>query len=269
MCPTVSLTVNTFQRTFETVLTVEYFEAIRSQNQYSFDEVVLLINNVDDIASVRARADALVAEGVVSAYFLVSEVLPDALRAVGLTLEDLGARPHFSDHLLVEPFVVTSDYYLHWDADISLEQPSNWIEPSVALLESDQQVFVASPQQHIRERCQWARKSDEFLFDYTFTDQIFLTRTLQMRQPIYSEWCPASLRFPVAHLGQVVEQRLESHIRNHRLIHAFFRGATFTHEGVKWYWPKGPRQTITFVRNRAISRILRIQPFTHNPRWKI
>lgn len=269
MRPTVSLIVNTFQRTFEKVLTPDYFASIQSQNQYPFDNVVLLINNVDDPEIVHARADELVAAGTVSAYFDVSDVLPRALRALHLTEKDLGSSPHFSDHLLVEPFVVTTDYYVHWDADVNLEHPSNWIAPSVALLESEQRVFVASPQQHIRERCQWAKKTDEFLFDYTFSDQLFLTRTKQMLEPIYSEWCPASLRFPLAHETTVVEQHLESHIRNQRLWHAFFTGATFTHEGVKWYWPKGPRQAIKFVRNRIFSRILRYQPFTQNPRWKI
>lgn len=269
MSPSVSLIVNTFQRTFETVLTPEYFASIQSQNQFLFDEVVLLINNVDDLAMVHERADELVAAGIVNAYFDVSEVLPRALQGLHLTEKYLGSSPHFSDHLLVEPFVVTTDYYVHWDADVTLEYPSNWIAPSVALLESEGRVFVASPQQHIREKCQWAKNTDEFLFDYTFSDQLFLTRTTQMLEPIYNEWSPASLRFPLAHETTVLEQHLESHIRNRRLWHAFYTGATFTHEGTKWYWPKGSRQTITFVRNRIFSRILRYQPFTRNPRWKI
>lgn len=269
MSPSVSLIVNTFQRTFEMVLSPEYFASIQSQNQFHFDEVVLLINNVDDPEIVHARADDLVATGVVSAYFDVGDVLPRALQALHLTEGYLGSSPHFSDHLLIEPFVVTSDYYVHWDADVSLEESSNWITPSVALLEREERVFIVSPQQHIRESCQWAKKTDEFLFDYTFSDQLFLTRRSQMLEPIYDQWCPASLRFPVAHQTIVLEQHLESHIRNHRLWHAFYTGATFTHEGVKWYWPKGPRETIKFVRNRIFARILRYQPFTRNPRWKI
>jgi hypothetical protein len=261
--------VNAYQKTIDHALAPGFFAEIERQNSRQFDERIVLINNTEDRVRAHGLASQRLADGEISAFHDVGDLLPNALDRTGLTFDDLGRIPFYSDHVLAAVFVTDAPYLLHWDAEIALAEPSNWIDPSVELLARRPDVFLASPSQRVRERSLFVDEDDEFLFDYGFSDQVFLVRTGELQQAIYNETCPASLRYPTSHIIPIVEQRLDSYMRNHARPRALFKAATYSHDGVVWYWPSTAGEAFRFARNRIVSRTLKLQPFVKSPRWKV
>lgn len=266
---TVALVINTYESTVSRVLRRSFFSERASENLRIFDETILLINNVQNRQKADQAAQDLVTWGEISSFFHVSDLLSHALQQIGLQPEDLGRIPHYSDCVLVAPFTTDAKFLLYWDAEVTLVTPTEWVERSIALLNRQSDVFVASPIPSRREYSRYVGETKDFHFDYGFSDQLFLVRTEDLRKTIYREKCPASLRYPLSHVGSVAEQRLDSYMRNHSLVRALFKDATYLHEGTKWYWPTTGTETARFIKNRAVSRLLKLQPFTMSPRWKI
>jgi len=267
----VALVVNAFDRNLEKVLAPGFFRELERQNRRRFTERILLINNVEDPVSARLRAQRLIDDGEVTAVHFVANHIDDVLIALGMSEERFGRVLHFTDYTFVAAFVTTSSYMLYWDADVSLERPVDWVGPSVELLDTDPAVFSATARpvwwDPRKELTVSARPG--FALGYGFSDQMFLVRTGDLRQPIYSERCPASVRYPVSHVSAIFEQRLDSYMRNHSLYRAVYLGSLFLHEGKGWYWPTTVSETVRFVRNRCTSRILKTWPLGSNPAWKI
>jgi len=216
----VTLVVNTFERTYRTVLTPAFFAQIAHDCQRQFEKVTVLINNVNDPDAVRELANGLCRDGVISSYVTVADELATCLARVKLRDADLGRLPHYSDCFIVAPFVVDTEYLLYWDADVRLLTPAPWVDEAMSLLASNPTLWVASPQPSEREYSQVARRSAGVLYDYGFSDQLFLVRTHDFRQPLYGELAPASLRFPLSHVTYTAEQRVDSYMRNRGLQRA-------------------------------------------------
>ena len=143
--PGVDLVVNTFERNYREVLAAGFFPRIEEENRHAFRQRIALINNVDDPAEVRARAETLVLNGEIDAWYEVAEHLPRALEATGLRVGDLGRIPHYTDCALVAVTLAGSPWLLYWDGDVRLESPTAWIEEAIQVMESEPRILVASP----------------------------------------------------------------------------------------------------------------------------
>jgi len=267
----VALVINTFERTIDRVLTPGFFPGIEQQNRHHFAERILLINNVEDPVGARIRAQRILDAGEVTSVHFVASHVDDVLVALGLTKANLGRLLHFSDCALVAPFVTHSSYLLYWDADLSLEFPVDWVRSGIELLGSEPDVFCATA------RPEWWDPSKEltvgtrsgFALGYGFSDQMFLVRADELRQPIYHERCPASARYPLSHVSPIFEQRLDSYMRHHCRYRAVYLESLFRHEGHGYYWPESIPEGLRFVRNRLISRALKTWPYGSDPAWRI
>lgn len=268
----VDLVVNVFERTYAKVLTPGFFPGIEAQNQRRLTQKVALINNVDDTGRAENLAKRLVQTGELDAYYFVADHLDRALRVVGLTRRDLGRVAHWTDCAFVAATLPGgSTYLLYWDADVQLSTPANWVDPSIDLMERDSRIMVANPnwrQPTLEKETLWTEGG--FAFGYGVSDQLFLVRRDELGRPIYKCRCLASLRYPLAHVASVFEERLDAYMRTHRRLRATYTQAVYFHpldEGAGY--PAISRlEKLRFRRNRLIVRLLKRSPFTL-PCWKL
>lgn len=259
MSAEVDLVVNTFERTYRETLRPGFFPGIEAQNCRRFARRVALINNVDDLTDARARADRLVAAGEIDEYHLVAEHIDRALGNCGLTRADLGRIPHYSDCALVAVTLPGAPWLLYWDAELSVSHAFDWVGPSIRLMEGDARVLVANPASWRAEvRFLTLEVSGDFALSYSFSDAVFLARRPDLSGPHYRHTCPASLRYPLAHIDAVFEQRLESYMRAHRRLRASHLGVVYSHpetEGAA-YPGEGRMERFRRLRNHLVFRIL-------------
>lgn len=267
----VALVVNAFERNIEKVLRLGFFPGIERQNRCHFAERTLLINNVMDPARARDRAVRIFDSGEISSVHFVDSHIDNVLATLGLSKGEFGRLLHHSDCALVAPFITSSSYLLYWDADILLDCPVDWVEGAIDLLESQPSIFCVTPRP-----CWWDSSREltvsnrsGFALGYGFSDQIFLVRTDELRQPIYRESCPASARYPASHVAATFEQRLDSYMRRNHRLRAVFLNSVFDHQGRSWYWPRNIPEAVRFIGKRFTSRALKSWPFGCNPEWRI
>jgi hypothetical protein len=269
--PSVDLVVNSYERTYRSVLEPGFFPRIVAQNQRPFAQRVALINNVTDRSEAEDRAKRLTRDGELDAYHFVEDLLVDALKTTGLAKEDLGRVPHYSDCALVAVTLQGSPYLVYWDAEVQLRETVNWIDESIELMESDSRILVANPnwQAPTLER-EMKSSRGNFAFGYGFSDQLFLVRRERLARPIYDSHCLASLRNPFAHVAGIFEQRVDSYMRANRLLRATYVPATYEHleKDGSAYAPIGWRERGRYIRNRALVAVLKRLPTT-NPCFKI
>lgn len=272
----VDLLVNTYERTFRDVLSPGFFPRIEEQNRMRFSERIVVINNVLSPADARARAEDLVGCGEIDRFVFVSEVLEEALRITGMSRDDLGRFPQFVDWGLVTVSCARSPWLLHWDAEVSMEKPGNWVGPAIERMTANDSLFVANPDFHPEAVRGGIRKGlyaveGDFALGYGFSDQVFLARTERLARPIYRETCLASLRFPLAHMVSSFEMRIDAYMRNHRLFRAIYLPAVYRHppetEGSAYPGEMTAMDRLRKTRNEYLHRKLRSRNVSRVLEW--
>lgn len=266
----VDLVVNCYERTYREVLAPGTFARIYQHNRFRFARRSALINNVDDPDDAARRARVLIASGELDAFFFVADHLDRALATCGLHRRELGKVPYFTDWALAAVVLPGPEWIVHWDAELRLVRPCDWITPSIALMEDDRRVLLANPSwgndpDLRRHTCEQA---GEFALGYGFSDQVFLARRSDLARPIYGQRTMARLRYPVAHLGYIFEARLDSYMRRNGRLRATYTPATWVHRstmGVE-YPARSLRETLLYARNRAIATLLPRLPRLLRPR---
>jgi hypothetical protein len=221
----VGLVVNSYERTYRDVLRPGYFTEVIASNLRPVDEVVALINNVRDPADARERAEALVQAGEISSYAFVRDHIAAALAQARLPVRALRRRPYLLDYGLVMPHVISTTWLLGWDAETRLGTPTNWIDPSIDLMESDPRVFHTSlnwrplgPDDPGLD-AETVELSGPFALNWGFSDQLFLLRRTDLAGPVFRSFAPAAIVRHAPH-PYTFEYRVESHQRATRRFRA-------------------------------------------------
>jgi hypothetical protein len=270
MSASVDLVVNCYERTYRDVLEPGTFARICDQNRVRFARRTALVNNVEDRDDARRRAGRLIDAGELDACFFVADYLEQGLATCGLESRELGKVAYFTDWALAALVLPGPGWMLHWDAELRLREPCDWIGPSVDLMERDRRVLVSNPswgddadlRRHTSER------TGDFALGHGFSDQVFLARRADLARPIYGERTMARLRYPVAHLGYIFEARLDSYMRRCGRLRATYMPATWVHDstmGVE-YPARSVRETLLYARNRAVAMALPRVPRALRPR---
>jgi len=253
----IDLVVNTFERTYRETLAPGVFPRIEDENRRRFARRVALINNVADPSDARERAERLQRRGEVDAYFFVADHAERAMRTCGLTWDDLGRIPHYSDCALVAVTLDGGPFLVYWDAEVRLDRPFDWVDPAVDLLEHDGRVLVANPASW-RGEVNWSTldHSGPFALGYGFSDAVFLARRSELARPVYRERCLISLRYPLSHIAADFEQRVDSYMRRHRRLRATHTGVVYRHpESEGGSYPKPTfLEALRHVRNHLAYR---------------
>jgi hypothetical protein len=269
----VDLVVNTFERTYRRALSPGAVEAIAQANRHPFARRVALINNVADRAHAAHLAQQLADAGEIDEFRFVDEHVGGALDLVGLTEDQLQPLLHYSDAPLVAATMPGSPWMLYWDPEARLEQPTDWVGPALELMRRDPRVMVANPSWEAPdanglrpgvEREAIATR-DGFALGAGFSDQVFLAARSSLAAPIYDQRCIARIAYPAAHKAHVFEARVDAHMRHHAHLRATSLSATYASSAAgaegSSYPPRGPAETVRFVRNALALRALALVPW--------
>lgn len=268
--PEVDLVMNCYERTYRDVLAPGVVARVCDQNRFRFAQRTVLVNNVDDADDARERGRRLIEAGEIDRLEFVAEYLDAGLAAAQLRREELGKVPYFTDWALAALVLGGPDLMLHWDAEVQLVAPVDWVTPSIELMTDDSRVLVCNPSWG--DDADLARQTSEergaFALGHGFSDQVFLVRRSELARPIYGDRTLADLRYPVAHLGRIFEARVDSHLRRRGRLRATYRPATWRHVSTMGvaYPPRTPSETLRYARNRAITFVLTRMPRRLRPR---
>lgn len=213
----VALVVNTYERTYRSVLAPGFFPGIVSSNLREFDEVVAVVNNVDDEADARSRADTLLSRGEITRCAFVADHIGTALEQTGLTRRSLRRHPYLLDYGLVMPHVCESEWLLGWDAETELETPANWVDPSIELLQLNPRLFHASLawpgfESHEGFDAEEVGRIGDYSINWGFSDQLFLLRRRDLIGRIYQRFAPMAAARHAPH-PTTFEYRVEANQR--------------------------------------------------------
>lgn len=213
----VALVVNTYERTYRSVLSPGYFPRLVSANRRDFDEVVALVNNVDDESDARSRAEALVTRGEITRYAFVADHIAFALERSGLSPRSLRRHPYLLDYGLVMPHVCESEWLVGWDAETELETDTNWVDPSIELLQQNPRLFHASlawPGFHAGDghEAEAVGAIGDYSINWGFSDQLFLLRREELIGSIYRRFAPIAAARHAPH-PTTFEYRVEAYQR--------------------------------------------------------
>jgi hypothetical protein len=263
--PAVDLVINAYERTYRSVLSEGFVSRINGDNGNVFARSVVLLNNILDRSDAHHRALALLESGELHSVFSVNDHLDEALHVTGLSRRDLSTIPHYSDWALAALVLPGADYMVHWDAEVHMSSPCDWVTPSMRLMQEDQRISVANPlwsgggfSQEERERV------GDFCLSYGFSDQVYLIDRREFRNHIYHHWVPISLRYPLAHIAPYFEQMVDAYLRVTRRYRATFLGAQYEHpnsEGASY--PSSFRLNALNQLRRGIVAVARRVPMRH------
>jgi hypothetical protein len=265
----VDFVVNTFERTYRTVLAPGFMEGVIRSHCFPFAKRVLLINNVEDRDGAARMAQTLRQRGEITEFYFVSDLLDATLRAAGLTRKEIEPNVHYTDCSLVAIFLKGSDYVVYCDADVRLKPPCDWISPSLSIMERDPRIAVTNPNWQQQTLAAEAREFENgFGIGYGFSDQLYMVRRSEFAQPIYSFNAPISLRYPMSECGRIFEQRVDSYMRVKRRMRATFTAVSYEHKDHASYPRLTSRTRLVKARNQAILRVIQLIP-GRNPRYHV
>lgn len=262
--PGVDLVVTVYDRTLRDVLAPGCLTAIAGGNAFAFARRTLLVNNVASREEVEALARERIATGELDRLAFVADHLDEALRVTGLARAELEPIPYFTDWAIVAATMPGPEWVLHWDAEVRMIAPVDWITPALELLGRDRRVLVVNPYWNVPtlEQTTFERDGD-FALGHGFSDQVWLARRSELSRPIYHQRSLARLRYPMAHVGHIFEARVDAHLRHHGRLRATHVRATYRHPpnmGIS-YPPRTRLQSLRYVRNQLVTAGLRLAPF--------
>ena len=190
-----------------------------------------MINNVTDYKHVCALAQRAVEDGYITRYIVVEEYAKEVLNFLGLKREDFGRGYYFSIAELVSIYLCETEFLLHFTGDAIVARNTDWLPASMTIFDRDPRVRVANLAWNNRyqEAQEYSlEENEDFYLGFGFSDQCYLIRPADFRARIYTEHHPASARYP-AYAGESFEKRVDSWMRNHNLLRATYRHASYLH----------------------------------------
>jgi hypothetical protein len=250
--------VNCFERTYRELLTPGTFEGIAAQNRRRFAHRTALVNNVADRADAERRGRELVAAAGADRVVFVADRIDAALARTGVPPAELS---WYLDWALAAVTLDGPDWMLHWDADVVLREPADWVGPSLEVMAADRRILTANPnwEDPTLER-ETLEDAGDFALGHGFSDQVFLGRRSELGRPIYGQRCVARWRYPYA---RSFEARIDAHLRHSGRLRATYRRAVYHHPvAMGTSWPdRSMAERLRAARNAWTIRALRALPW--------
>ena len=234
MVRTVAFEIKCYERDWQFVAKESYLRSVISNCRHSFDHRVLYLNNFTDYGPVTQAAEQLVAADVIDEYCVVEDHATSALKAFGITRDSLTTGYYFSIAELVGIHRCQTDFLLHFSGDSQMESGApNWITGAIQVMQLRPDVLVANPvwgRHHRQARREAFAEDANWYYSYGFSDQCYLLKTTSMQKMgIFSEQHPDSERYPV-YGGELFEKRVDSYMRNHKLLRITSKNASYVHK---------------------------------------
>lgn len=245
--PSVTFATAVWEKDWRPILLDPDYLLVRQigNHAYPFSERLLVINNVADPAAVRAAAEAKVREGVLTRYAMADDLVSEVLAFFQLERADFRIGPDASNYAGVNSdwiyynamgplcalYAAQSDYLLYLTGDVRLDKRVDWIGKSIRRMKKSAQLKVANLVWNGRydeaRKESYKREWNFYLAKEGFSDQMFLVRTSDFRQPIYGEIRADSSHFP---RGDVWEKRAFSAMKNRGWERLIYARGSYIHE---------------------------------------
>lgn len=224
------------------LLSKDYLKKKQIENHnYNFDKKILIINNIDDYQPVIDIAKKKIRDGVLTDFYIANDHVETVLKFFKLTREDFKKDATFkgSDDWiyynalgpLTAIYFCESDYLLYHTGDSFLEKPVTWVDKAIGLLGKKRKYKVANltwNENYLEAKNEsYKTKKDFFISNRGFSDQFFLVKTEDFRQPIYHSIHKDSHHFP---RGDVFEKRVFSYMLDHGWKRITYSQGSYTHE---------------------------------------
>jgi len=235
MKPSVTFETKCYEKDWRFIINANQIGKMINNCNYAFDKKVLFINNVSDYNKVKKHADKLISKSIIDEYYVVEEYANEALNFFNLTVESFKQGYYYSIAELVSIYLCKTDYLLHFSGDSVIEnKESTWIDDAITLMETDKNVFTANPVWNFNyeeAKNESFKEDDKWFYGFGFSDQSYLVKKENCRKPIYSEYNPASDRYP-KYGGELFEKRVDSYMRNHNLYRVTSKHISYVHENI-------------------------------------
>lgn len=228
--------------TFETKVWENDWEMLKTDRikqmiarcQHPFEEKVLYINNVNDLEAVKRAADRLVSEQTISKFVVVSEYAEVALEFFSLSKDKLGKWYYYSIAELVSIYLTTTKYLLHFASDsiVAPQTHKDWLMAGIQTLDENPLVKVFNLMWN--NKYHEALKESDFedrncFYGNGFSDQMYLIRASDFKDPIYEYDHPDAARYPT-YGGELFEKRVYSWLRHHNYLRATYKHGSYLHQ---------------------------------------
>lgn len=248
--PTVTFATSCWENDWKKiVLDPEYLRVHQIKNHsHGFDQKLLIINNVQDLDTVKLEAKKLVVQGVVDRVVAADDYEEEVLKFFQLKRSDFKAGPdaHLYENvtddwvfynargILTALYFCNSDYFLYFTGDSYLNQEVQWIDKAIQLMQRKETFKVANltwnDSYKEAKKESYCEKKGFYLSKEGFSDQCFLVKTQDFRAPIYHEILPSATQFP---RGDVLEKRIFSYMKNRDWIRLTYKHGSYMHKNIQ------------------------------------
>jgi hypothetical protein len=234
---TVSFFTICYEGDWERILKENRLERIIRQCNYDFFERGLIINNVKDRPTVERYAKEAVQKGIIDVYYFSEDYSEEILQKFSITRDsfrlDFYDGYYYSIGPLTAVYLAKGKYLVYLTGDCLIEPHSvPWIDESVARMEDDRNIFVASARGvDTNIECTWytSKEDDAFFYTHGFSDQCFMVETQRLHGDIYNHYHYYTERYPV-YGGRLFEKRVNSYMCVKQLDRIVRKGAFYSHE---------------------------------------
>jgi len=230
--PAVTFETKCYEKDWQILLKTNRLEKMIACNLFPFKEKILYINNVSDPKTVSQHAEKLVERGIITSYVVVDDYASEALDFFGIAKESFRGGYYYSIAELVSIYLCKTEYLVHFSSDSILEQPLEWIQPSIKVMQSRPAIKVANPvwnRRYAEAKSESFAEDTHFFYGQGFSDQCYLIKTSDFRQKIYNEKHPMSERYP-AYGGELFEKRVDAWMRNHSYYRITCKKGSYLHQ---------------------------------------
>jgi hypothetical protein len=241
--PPVTFATTVWERDWKYILLdKDYLEKKQIEYQnFPFAQKLLVINNVCNIRDVRAAAEEKVREGVLTEWIEADQIAEKVFSFFQLKRSDFqpdtqsGVNADWVYYNALGPltalYLARSPYFLYLTGDVRLDRNINWIEKTLRFMNNNPKYKVANLVWNDRydeaRKESYARNWHFYFAKEGFSDQMFLVRTEEFRQPIYGEIRIDSHHYP---RGDVWEKRVYSYMKNRGWERLIYRRGSYYHE---------------------------------------
>lgn len=229
----ISFETKCYENDWEFILKGTYLEKMIRNCGVTFANRTVIINNVEDPHLAAYHANKMVARGVIDSYHLVDHHAANVLEFFNIEESSFNGGYPYSIAELTGIYVCETPYLLHFSSDSFPDKdPAGWITEAIQIFNQREDIVVANPTWDYRFEHAEEESFDSignFYLGEGFSDQCYLIKTGVFRQPIYNEQHPASDRYP-KYGGELFEKRVDSYMRNHRLLRITSKKTAYAHE---------------------------------------